>query len=88
MYDTIRGTWSFPELPVTSTSLGTGSPSASPVHSITPMGPSPRYAHLSCIANGCLVVIGGQDLGNRYLQEVSVLDLERMVWLETRRYEG
>ena len=25
---------------------------------------------------------------NRYLQEVSVLDLERMVWIETRRYDG
>jgi hypothetical protein len=86
VYDTVRRIWSFPTIPVVSTS--SNSPTASPHSTTTPLGPSPRYAHLSCISNSCLVILGGQDLGNRYLQEISVLDLERMVWVETRKYEG
>lgn len=86
IYDTVKNTWSFPSPPVVSTTAG--SPNTSPHSATMPLGPSPRYAHLSCISNSCLVILGGQDLANRYLQEISVLDLERMVWVETRRYDG
>lgn len=95
LFDTKTKTWSFPSPSVVSatgvsTASGSPGPSSSPnsATGLPLLGPSPRYAHLSCIANNCLVIIGGQDLQNRYLQEISVLDLERMVWVETRRYDG
>ena len=95
IFDTRTKTWSFPNPAVVSSAsppgpAGSPNPTNSPGPSAgpTPLSPSPRYAHLSCIANNCLVIIGGQDLQNRYLQEISVLDLERMVWVETRRYDG
>lgn len=95
IFDTRTKTWSFPN-PAVVSSTGAPAPSGSPNPTNSPgpgagpapPSPSPRYAHLSCIANNCLVIIGGQDLQNRYLQEISVLDLERMVWVETRRYDG
>jgi hypothetical protein len=73
VYDTVAGSWLSP---LTSNSAPT-QPS-----------PSARYAHLSCITNNSLVILGGQDISNHYLQEVNVLDLERMVWAEPKPWTG
>ncbi|KAG0038262.1 hypothetical protein BGZ83_003177, partial [Gryganskiella cystojenkinii] len=43
--------------------------------------PKPRYAHLSSISGGKLVIIGGQDITNQYVEQVSVLDLESWQWV-------
>jgi hypothetical protein len=73
VYDTIVGAW---QSPLT----------ANAGHDQPP--PSARYAHLSCITNNCLVILGGQDISNHYLQEVNVLDLERMLWAEPKPWAG
>lgn len=83
VFNTVSRTWSFPAPPVAA-----ANDDASTVNSTALSGPSARYAHLSVTTNNCLVIIGGQDMSNRYLEEVSVLDLERMTWIETRRFEG
>jgi len=43
--------------------------------------PKPRYAHLSSISGSKLVIIGGQDITNQYVEQVSVLDLESWQWV-------
>ncbi|KAF9984044.1 hypothetical protein BGZ65_001067, partial [Modicella reniformis] len=49
--------------------------------------PKPRYAHLSSISGNKLVIIGGQDIGNQYIEEASVLDLDSMQWLISMPFE-
>ena len=93
VYNTVTRVWSFPTPSRAPNSTQPSSPASSPLIS-TPTtatsqtGPSPRYAHLSCITNNCFIILGGQDMANRYLQEISVLDLDRMVWIETRKFDG
>lgn len=82
IYNTATNTWQFPRPSVSSYDT------ASPGLTLPSQGPAPRYAHLSCITNNCLVVLGGQSLSNQYIQEINVLDLERMMWIDTRRFEG
>lgn len=48
--------------------------------SITSSPPLARYAHLSALNGDCLVIIGGQNLSNKYIEEINVLDLTRMEW--------
>lgn len=43
--------------------------------------PSPRYAHLSSVATDYLVILGGQDNDNKYVQQISILDLQRRQWV-------
>lgn len=42
--------------------------------------PSPRYAHLSAISGRAMVVVGGQDAANQYVDQLNILDLERRQW--------
>lgn len=42
--------------------------------------PAPRYAHLSAITGDSLVVIGGQNISNKYVEEVNVFDLVQRRW--------
>ncbi|KAF9345680.1 hypothetical protein BGX34_004550, partial [Mortierella sp. NVP85] len=49
--------------------------------------PKPRYAHLSSLSGNKLVIIGGQDIHNQYIEEVSVLDLDSMQWLMSMPFE-
>ncbi|KTW25765.1 hypothetical protein T552_03378 [Pneumocystis carinii B80] len=42
--------------------------------------PKPRYAHLSVINMNFLVIIGGQDLENNYIEEANCFDLNTHVW--------
>ncbi|KAF9095213.1 hypothetical protein BGX29_009137, partial [Mortierella sp. GBA35] len=44
----------------------------------SPHAPKPRYAHLSSVSGNKLVIIGGQDINNQYIEEVSVLDLDSL----------
>ncbi|KAH8549763.1 hypothetical protein BGW37DRAFT_534969 [Umbelopsis sp. PMI_123] len=58
-------------------------------HTIEPtlFAPHPRYAHLSAIVQNSLVVIGGQDMTNSYIEEVNVLDLQNWKWINVKQIE-
>ena len=64
VFNTKTHTWTFPRPSVASHSSGqsstTSSPGSSPGPTSSSLGPSSRYAHLSCITNNCLVILGGQ----------------------------
>ncbi|CDS02952.1 hypothetical protein LRAMOSA00354 [Lichtheimia ramosa] len=49
--------------------------------------PRPRYAHLSTVADGKLVVMGGQDMNNGYLGEINVLDLNAWEWVHAKSFD-
>ncbi|KAG0305737.1 hypothetical protein BGZ99_001982, partial [Dissophora globulifera] len=49
--------------------------------------PKPRYAHLSSVSGNKLVVIGGQDVNNQYVEEVSILDLDSFQWIASMPFE-
>lgn len=72
IYDTLAGKWSTPQ---TTTRPGVEPPLA-------------RYAHLSAISNGCLVILGGQDILNRYIEQLSCLDLETMTYVQNSEWKG
>ena len=43
--------------------------------------PSPRYAHLSAVSRGKLLISGGQHSDNSWVYEINVYDLRRKVWI-------
>ncbi|EIW69823.1 hypothetical protein TREMEDRAFT_11835, partial [Tremella mesenterica DSM 1558] len=43
--------------------------------------PSPRYAHLSAVSRGKLIVSGGQHSDNSWIYEVNVYDLRTRRWI-------
>ncbi|CAG8584491.1 8279_t:CDS:2 [Paraglomus occultum] len=49
--------------------------------------PKPRYAHLAAIAGDKLVVVGGQDMTNVYIEEINVYDIEERTWTSSRSFE-
>ncbi|KAI9344113.1 hypothetical protein BD770DRAFT_329082, partial [Pilaira anomala] len=49
--------------------------------------PQSRYAHLASIAEDKLIVIGGQDLDNNYLDEMNVLNLKNWEWEQVKTFE-
>ncbi|KAF9090211.1 hypothetical protein BGX23_006162 [Mortierella sp. AD031] len=53
----------------------------------SPHAPKPRYAHLSSVSGNKLVIIGGQDINNQYIEEVSVLDLDSLQWVASMPFE-
>ncbi|KAF9927836.1 hypothetical protein FBU30_002839 [Linnemannia zychae] len=53
----------------------------------SPHAPKPRYAHLSSISGNKLVVIGGQDIGNQYIEEINVLDLDGWQWISSMPFD-
>ncbi|KAI1319220.1 hypothetical protein EDD11_004614 [Mortierella claussenii] len=53
----------------------------------SPHAPKPRYAHLSSISGNKLVIIGGQDISNQYIEELSVLDLDSLQWTASMPFE-
>ncbi|CAG8781063.1 23180_t:CDS:1, partial [Racocetra persica] len=57
--------------------------------SITPseFTPRPRYAHLAAVTANKLVIVGGQDMSNYYIEETNVLDLDKMVWAFSQPFE-
>jgi len=42
--------------------------------------PEPRYAHLSSVTANSLVVVGGQDMANHYIEAINVFDLGQRKW--------
>lgn len=46
--------------------------------------PQARYAHLSSIQEDKLLIIGGQDLDNNYLDELNVLNLKTWEWEQVK----
>ncbi|UZJ56221.1 hypothetical protein CBS101457_005541 [Exobasidium rhododendri] len=48
--------------------------------------PEARYAHLSSVTANSLVVIGGQDMANHYVETINVFDLEERKWNATQRF--
>lgn len=51
-------------------------------------GLRPRYAHLSAVSGDRLVVVGGQDVDNGYLEDAAVFDLTRLAWGGTSPIAG
>jgi hypothetical protein len=50
--------------------------------------PQSRYAHLSAVTDDSkLVVLGGQDLDNNYLDELNVLNLKTWEWEQVKAFE-
>ncbi|RUS28357.1 hypothetical protein BC938DRAFT_481979 [Jimgerdemannia flammicorona] len=49
--------------------------------------PRPRYAHLSSMTGNRLVVVGGQDISNLYIEEINVLDMDEWTWVLSRPFE-
>jgi len=49
--------------------------------------PKPRYAHLSSISGNKLVTIGGQDIGNHYIEFINVLDLDSWQWVSSMPFD-
>ncbi|KAF9898576.1 hypothetical protein BX616_003855 [Lobosporangium transversale] len=49
--------------------------------------PKPRYAHLSSITGNKLIIIGGQDIQNQYIEELNVLDLDSLQWTASMPFE-
>ncbi|KAG5519617.1 hypothetical protein PMAC_001772 [Pneumocystis sp. 'macacae'] len=45
--------------------------------------PKPRYAHLSVVSMNYLMIIGGQDLENNYIEETSYFDMDMCMWIHT-----
>lgn len=43
--------------------------------------PSARYAHLSAVSRGKLVISGGQHSDNTWIYEINVYDLKNRVWI-------
>ncbi|BFZ55375.1 hypothetical protein PYCC9005_002415 [Savitreella phatthalungensis] len=64
IFDTISCTWTTIKRPSLQTSLWA----------------QPRYAHLSTTSADKLIVVGGQDLANDYLQDIAIFDLHDLVW--------
>jgi len=72
VYDSMTGLWTAPEVKMR--------------EGLEP--PLARYAHLSTITNGCLIILGGQDILNRYIEQVCCLDLDTMTWVHTQKWKG
>ncbi|KAG4302752.1 hypothetical protein PCANB_000982 [Pneumocystis canis] len=45
--------------------------------------PKPRYAHLSVVNMHYLMIIGGQDLENNYIEEINYFDMNTCTWTYT-----
>lgn len=63
------------------------SSSTSPNQSSENLLPQARYAHLSSTTVDSLIIIGGQDMANRYVEEINVLDLKQKKWILRQPYE-
>lgn len=72
IYDTVSKEWSTPETRVRD--------------GVEP--PLPRYAHLSATSNGCLVILGGQDVLNQYIEQMCCLELESMTYVQSSEWKG
>ncbi|ORX62208.1 galactose oxidase [Hesseltinella vesiculosa] len=44
--------------------------------------PQARYAHMAVSSHDKLIVIGGQDMLNQYINEINVFDLKQMCWVQ------
>ncbi|KAF7729733.1 hypothetical protein EC973_003811 [Apophysomyces ossiformis] len=44
--------------------------------------PQARYAHIAVCWKNKLVVMGGQDMANQYINELNVLDLDTFTWIQ------
>ncbi|BEJ11237.1 hypothetical protein CspHIS471_0106590 [Cutaneotrichosporon sp. HIS471] len=56
-------------------------PSFEPIAQDPQFLPSARYAHLSAVSRGKLIVFGGQRHDNTWIYEISAYDLKRRVWV-------
>lgn len=72
IYDTVTRSWQYPPTVVRP---GVQEPLA-------------RYAHLSAVTNNCLIILGGQDILNRYIEQLSCFDLETMTYVSTSDWKG
>jgi hypothetical protein len=60
---------------------------AAPAGSSSAPRPVPRYAHLSStMTAGQLVIIGGQNMANQYVEEINVFDLNTRRWTASHAF--
>ncbi|PWN53604.1 hypothetical protein IE53DRAFT_140695 [Violaceomyces palustris] len=81
-YDLRTGTWDYdfaPNQGVADEAL------QSP--SIVASKPAPRYAHLSSISGDSLIIIGGQNMTNQYVEHINVFSLSRRRWVASQRFQ-
>ncbi|KAF9934076.1 hypothetical protein BGZ67_004006 [Mortierella alpina] len=50
--------------------------------------PRPRYGHVASLTGDHMMIIGGQGQDGDWVQEISVLDLGRRLWLSGGEYHG
>jgi hypothetical protein len=48
--------------------------------------PRARYAHLTAVDGHRLMVIGGQDVANAYVEDVFILDLDKLEWVQSASF--
>ncbi|KAJ2745675.1 hypothetical protein GGI20_002000 [Coemansia sp. BCRC 34301] len=53
----------------------------SPSNGESASSPSPRYAHLATLFGSRLLIVGGQDLDEQYVEELNVFDLATGRWV-------
>lgn len=46
----------------------------------TENAPSRRYAHISSFVKDRLIIMGGQDINNEYLNDIHVFDFKKKIW--------
>lgn len=49
--------------------------------------PVARYAHLSSVTGDALVIIGGQNVANQYVDQIHVFDLTRRFWQSSTNFQ-
>lgn len=71
-----------PHAPSSVIGIGISSPSSSTSTSQQDptLLPSARYAHLSSVSRGKLVISGGQHSDNSWIYEINVYNLKKQVW--------
>ncbi|KAI8379509.1 uncharacterized protein BYT42DRAFT_569015 [Radiomyces spectabilis] len=50
--------------------------------SLSLFSPKARYAHIAVCAHDKLVVMGGQDMANQYVNEMNVFDFNSFTWIQ------
>ncbi|KAJ2605176.1 hypothetical protein EV177_006214, partial [Coemansia sp. RSA 1804] len=75
VFDTKRQCW------VPQRILDTSTHAAADASEETGVKPSPRYAHLATLFGSRLLIVGGQDLEEQYVEELNVFDLQTGRWV-------
>ncbi|EPQ29632.1 uncharacterized protein PFL1_02851 [Pseudozyma flocculosa PF-1] len=79
-FDLASQTW---DLSFSPSALDYAEPSASHLQA----KPAPRYAHLSSISDDSLIIVGGQNMTNQYVESINVFSLTQRRWISAQRFQ-